>query len=132
MNNRVDSLRKKKVAKIESDYVLQREQQRHTNVKKRRGLIRRLTFYGLCAAIISVLAAITLISQAEALEKGTTEMEQVENKLVQLKKAENLLKEEIMRLEDDEYIAKLARKEYFLSEKGEIIFNLPEKEDDSD
>ncbi|MGE8081845.1 FtsB family cell division protein [Peribacillus loiseleuriae] len=128
----MDSLRKKKVAKIESDYVLQREQQEHTYVKKRRGLIRRLTFYGICAAIISVLTAITLISQAEALEKKTAEMEQVKSKLAQLKKAENVLKEEIVKLEDDEYIAKLARKEYFLSEKGEIIFNLPETEDDGD
>ncbi|MFJ5625204.1 septum formation initiator family protein [Peribacillus loiseleuriae] len=128
----MDSLRKKKVAKIESDYVLQREQQEHTYVKKRRGLIRRLTFYGICAAIISVLTVITLISQAGALEKKTAEMEQVKSKLAQLKKAENVLKEEIVKLEDDEYIAKLARKEYFLSEKGEIIFNLPEKEDDSD
>ncbi|KMY48169.1 FtsB family cell division protein [Peribacillus loiseleuriae] len=128
----MDSLRKKKVAKIESDYVLQQEQQEHTYIKKRRGLIRRLTFYGICAAIISVLTAITLITQAEALETKTAEMEQVESKLAQLKKTANVLKEEIVKLEDDEYIAKLARKEYFLSEKGEIIFNLPEKEDDSD
>lgn len=128
----MDSLRKKKVAKIESNYVLQREQQEHTHVKRRRGLIRRLTFYGICAAILSVLAAITLISQAEALEKKSAEKERVESKLTQLKKDGKLLKEEIIKLEDDEYIAKLARKEYFLSEKGEIIFNLPEKEENRD
>ncbi|MBA9029284.1 MULTISPECIES: FtsB family cell division protein [Bacillaceae] len=128
----MDSLRKKKVAKIESDYVLQREQQEHIYGKRRRGLIRRLTFYGICAAILSVLAAIMLISQAEALEKKNMEMERVESKLAQLKKDEKQLKEEIIKLEDDEYIAKLARKEYFLSEKGEIIFNLPEKDEDRD
>ena len=38
-----------------------------------------------------------------------------------------LLKEEIVKLNDDDYIAKLARKEYFLSDDNEIIFTLPEK-----
>ena len=46
--------------------------------------------------------------------------------LVSLKKDEVLLKEEIVKLNDDEYIAKLARKDYFLSDKDEIIFTLPE------
>jgi cell division protein DivIC len=44
-----------------------------------------------------------------------------------LKKEETLLKEEIVKLNDDDYIAKLARKEYFLSDENEIIFTLPEK-----
>ena len=43
-----------------------------------------------------------------------------------MQKEEEQLKEEIVKLNDDEYIAKLARKEYFLSDDGEIIFNLPE------
>jgi cell division protein DivIC len=34
----------------------------------------------------------------------------------------------IVKLNDDEYIAKLARKEYFLSNDNEIIFTLPETE----
>ena len=31
-----------------------------------------------------------------------------------------------VKLNDDDYIAKLARKEYFFSKKNEIIFNIPE------
>ena len=41
----------------------------------------------------------------------------------------SLLKDEIVKLNDDEYIGKLARKEYFLSDDNEIIFTLPEKKD---
>ena len=56
------------------------------------------------------------------------EKEQLEKELVALKKEEVLLKEEIVKLNDDDYIAKLARKEYFLSDDNEIIFTLPETE----
>ena len=48
--------------------------------------------------------------------------------LAKLEKEQRLLEEEIVKLNDDEYIAKFARKEYFLSDDGEIIFNLPENE----
>lgn len=38
-----------------------------------------------------------------------------------------MLQEEIVKLNDDDYIAKLARRDYFLSENNEIIFNLPKE-----
>lgn len=41
-------------------------------------------------------------------------------------KQQAMLRSEIKKLKDDDYIAKLARSEYFLSKKGEIIFNLPD------
>ena len=46
-----------------------------------------------------------------------------------MQKEESLLKDEIVKLNDDDYIGKLARKEYFLSDDNEIIFTLPEKKD---
>ena len=39
------------------------------------------------------------------------------------------MKEQVIKLNDDDYIAKLARKEYFLSESDEIIFTLPSSRD---
>ena len=42
---------------------------------------------------------------------------------------QELLNLQIAKLEDDEYIAKLARKEFFLSEEGEIIFTMPKATD---
>jgi cell division protein DivIC len=128
----MESLRKKKVAKMESSYVLQQEKKAHTHKKKKRGLIRRLTFYGICFALLSVLATFTLISQAVTIEAKMEEKEKVQQEMVQLKKEETLLKEEIVKLNDDDYIAKLARRDYFLSEEGEIIFNLPKQDEDSD
>ena len=70
----------------------------------------------------------TIISQNFALANKTDEKEQLKKELVTLEKDEVLLKEEIVKLNDDEYIAMLARKEYFLSNDNEIIFTLPEAE----
>ena len=43
-------------------------------------------------------------------------------------KERDQLAKQLEKLNDDEYIAKLARQEYFLSDKNEIIFSLPKKE----
>lgn len=126
------SARKRKVAKIESPYVTQQEKKVQTTVNKRRGLVRRLTFYAVCAAIISVLAVSTLVSQAAMLTEKEHKKEKLQTRLSELKKTEELLNEEIVKLNDEEYIAKLARRDYFLSDKGEIIFTIPKKKEESD
>ena len=70
----------------------------------------------------------TLISQSSVLEKKGAEHGELKQELAGLKKKQVILNEEIVKLNDDEYIAKLARRDYFLSEGDEIIFNLPEME----
>ena len=52
----------------------------------------------------------------------------LEETLAKLERKQTMLENEIVKLNDDDYIAKLARSEYFLSDKGEIIFNIPEPE----
>lgn len=126
------SLRKKQVARIDNPYVQQQEKHVQSTGRKTRGLVRRLTLYAVITAIVLILAVSTLISQADALNKKNEEKQEAEKKMAALQKEETLLLEEIVKLKDDDYIAKLARKEYFLSEKGEIIFTLPKKEEDSD
>lgn len=127
----MSSLRKKKVAKMDNPYVYQQEKKVHNVEKKKRGLVRRLSLYAVCAAIILILGIPTLITQAGAIEQKTEQKQEFDEKLSKLKKQETLLQEEIVKLNDDEYIAKLARRDYFLSDKGEVIFNLPKKDQDN-
>ncbi|MES1042057.1 MULTISPECIES: FtsB family cell division protein [Peribacillus] len=128
----MSSLRKKKVAKIENPYVAQQEKKVQTVEKKKRGLMRRLTLYSVFAAVFLIFAVSTLITQNVALDEKVQQKEELKGKLAGLKKDETLLKEEIVKLNDDDYIAKIARRDYFLSEKGEIIFTLPKGKEDSD
>ncbi|WP_411739335.1 FtsB family cell division protein [Peribacillus sp. S4] len=128
----MSSLRKRKVAKIENPYVAQQEKKVQTVEKKKRGLMRRLTLYSVFAAVFLIFAISTLITQNVALDEKVQQKQELKGKLAELKKDETLLKEEIVKLNDDDYIAKIARRDYFLSEKGEIIFTLPKGKEDSD
>jgi cell division protein DivIC len=127
----MSAIRKKSIAKIENQYVQQREKAGIAESRKRKLLFRRLAVFALFASVISYLMISTFISQSAALENKQAEKEQLEQKLASLEKQQEILDEEIVKLNDDEYIAKLARKEYFLSEKNEIIFNLPKEKKDS-
>lgn len=44
--------------------------------------------------------------------------------MTKLQSKQKQLKGEIVKLNDDDYIKKIARRDYFLSEDGEIIFNV--------
>jgi cell division protein DivIC len=124
-------IRKRNIAKIENQYVQQREKAGIAETRKRKLLFRRLAVFALFASVISYLMISTFITQSAALDKKQAEKERLEQKLAGLQKKQEILDEEIVKLNDDEYIAKLARKEYFLSEKNEIIFNLPKEKKDS-
>ena len=47
--------------------------------------------------------------------------------LKEIEEEQEMLINQLAKLEDDEYIAKLARQEYFLSDHNEIIFSMPNK-----
>ncbi|PLT30846.1 FtsB family cell division protein [Peribacillus deserti] len=128
----MSNLRKRNVSKIESDFVTQHEKKVQTVEKKKRGLVRRLTVFGAAAILLSCLLISTLVSQASELEQKKEQKNKLKDELTSLQKQQDYLQEEVVKLNDDEYIAKLARRDYFLSDKGEVIFNLPKKKEDSD
>lgn len=124
----MSAIKKRKVAKIQTSYVQERELADRTSVIKKKLLFRRLTVFFVFAAVLSFIMISTVIAQTSFLEEKQAEKEKLGQKLSDLKKKEEVLKEEIVKLNDDEYIAKLARRDYFLSQKSEIIFNLPKKD----
>jgi cell division protein DivIC len=126
------SLREKNVTKIENTYVAQQEQKAAKVQKRKLGLKRRLTLYAVTALLFTIIAVATLISQNSILHEKNAQMEKAEKQLAQMKSDEKSLKAEIVKLNDDEYLAKLVRRDYFLSEEGEIIFTLPKDKEDRD
>lgn len=121
------AVKKRNVAKIQTSYVKQQEIAEINIGKKRKRLFRRLSVFFIGVVAVSFFMVSTLVSQSATLEKKATEKQKLDKELKQLKQEEVYLEEEIVKLNDDEYIAKLARKDYFLSEPDETIFNLPEK-----
>jgi cell division protein DivIC len=117
----------KNIAKIQTTYVHQQEIAEIASARKRKLLFRRLSLFLVFAALMSYLMITSFISQSSTLDKKVAQKKQLEQQMTQLKKQQEILKEDIVKLNDDDYLAKLARKEYFFSENGEIIFNIPEE-----
>jgi cell division protein DivIC len=126
----LSAVRSRNIAKLQTQYAIQQESAELSSARKRKLLYRRLAAYVVLAGVITFLMISTYISQLSALEEKVSEKKQLQKQLSGLEKQQQILEEEIVKLNDDEYIAKLARKEYFLSEENEIIFNLPKEEEE--
>ena len=119
--------RERKVSKIQTTYVKQQEYAEIASARKRKLLLRRLSLFFVFASVLSYLMISSYLSQTTKLEAKVAQKKKLDHQLSEIKKQQDILKEDIIKLNDDEYIGKLARKEYFFSEKNEIIFNIPEE-----
>ncbi len=117
----------KQIASINTDYV-RSVQRRETQKKSRKvRLIRRLVAFSIFSILLVGFLVSTLISSKQSLSEKQLQKEEVTEELARIQEDQEMLKMQISKLNDDEYIGKLLRKEYFLSEEGEIIFSLPEE-----
>jgi len=114
---------------MQNDYILQKERAEKRAAKKRKLLRRRLTVFFVFTAIVSYFLISTLISQAAQIKEIEEEKVELEKTLAKVEREQSMLEDEVVKLNDDEYIGKLIRSEYFLSENGEIIFSIPKKEE---
>jgi cell division protein DivIC len=126
----LSAVRSRNIAKLQTQYAIQQESAELSSARKRKLLYRRLAAYMVLASLLSFIMISTYISQLSALDEKEAERKQLQKALSGLERQQQILEEEIVKLNDDEYIAKLARKEYFLSEENEIIFNLPKEEEE--
>ncbi len=120
--------RKMPLASLETEYMRQQEISTRKAAKRRKLLIRRLSVFLILMVALSYLLITTIVSRGTVLEAKREEKSKLEETLAKLERKQTMLENEIVKLNDDDYIAKLARSEYFLSDKGEIIFNIPEPE----
>lgn len=119
----------RQVASINTDYVRSVQRQVTHKKSKKIRLFKRLSIFGVLSVIIIGFFVSTLINSKSTLEEKKLQKEQVTEELAKVQEEQEILKLQISKLNDDEYIGKLLRKEYFLSEEGEIIFTLPDKEE---
>ncbi len=122
-----DANRKKILHKLNNDNIDAANREAKKLAKMRAARNRRLAAFFVIALFVIGFLGKTLMNQNERLEEKQQILKEREEELVEVIETQELLKLQIAKLDDDEYIAKLARKEYFLSEQGEIIFTIPDK-----
>lgn len=121
-----EELHTRKVKSLNNDYVRSNPQASKQNkarqaVKRR----RRIALFFIFATVVIVGLVQANQIQKERLALKEEQKAIVTEKLNETMEQQEMLNLQISKLEDDEYIAKLARKEFFLSEEGEIIFTIP-------
>ena len=82
----------------------------------------------LMAVVIAIAGSLILqivgqLNQAGKIEAQIVEVKKEESKVKEQQKS---LVQQVELLQQDDYVAKLARSEYYLSKSGEIIFNTPD------
>jgi len=100
--------------------------------RKKKLLIRRLVAFSLVAGATTFLVLKTLHSQQVVLDEKENQLKELKAEYQEIIDKQEFLKDEIIKLQDEEYIGKYARQELFLSDDGEIIFSIPEAEDGED
>lgn len=93
---------------------------------------RRIFAFLVFASVAIIVLSTMVMKQNERLATKEQEKAKVAAQLEDVKEIQEMLNLQIAKLEDDDYIAKLARKEYFLSEEGEIIFTIPKENNSKD
>lgn len=119
-----------RVKSLQNDYFYETDSQMKTLKRQKIGFRRRMIVFGFIAAVILAFFITTYINQSKTLAEKQKLKKEAEQELQLAKDRQEMLNLQIEKLNDDEYIAKLARKEYFLSDEGEIIFTIPEEDEE--
>ena len=101
--------------------------------KNAKVVLQKSSFIKVVGGIIVASLSITMIYQTIGQIQKASELDE-QILIAADKEAEAIEKKEMLQaqvelLNNDEYVAKLARSEYYLSKPGEIIFSLPKELD---
>jgi len=121
-----------KVVRMINNYTKKSDNDRKKRKGENRVVMRRMATFGgamLLAAAVLILLAFNQKGQNEGLEEELAQTQAVMDERVQEEKD---LQQRIKQLNDDNYISRIARSEFFLSEEDEIIFNLPEGDEEQE
>ncbi|MDN6626239.1 MAG: septum formation initiator family protein [Pisciglobus halotolerans] len=117
--------KQRKITHLKNEYTQTKTEQAHKEAakqKRRRRLIVILTIS--CTFIIAL--SVKLWSNIQLLEDIEQQATVSQKELKETKEEQNGLSKNISKLKDDDYIAKLARSQYYLSKGNEIVFSFPE------
>ncbi|MDM5186531.1 septum formation initiator family protein [Bacillus sp. DX4.1] len=92
-----------------------------TNENRRR-LYRRLAVFLVFAFTIILSIGVTFYQQNSSIKAKEAKVKEMKKEMNALTTKEKKLKDDVRKLNDEEHVLKIARRDYFFSGKGEIIF----------
>lgn len=129
MASRSNRKRPKNVTELKNEYVRTLQHQEELRKARKVRLYRRLSVLAVIAVISFGVLTNIFFNQKKVLAAKEKEKQILLAELTEEKEKHVKLTKQLENLNNDEYIAKLARQEYFLSDEHEIIFSIPKKEE---
>jgi len=93
--------------------------------------VRRFMTMTLMVLVFLCASYVLYANRIERLNDVRTQLEAYEEELADIMLRQGFYENEIIRLEDDDFVAMLARQQYFRSLPHEIVFRIAEEEIDS-
>lgn len=114
------------VTPFDNEFFQEQNKKQKRTLELRKYVHRRMSVILIAGALVIVPLCGNLIENVSEIRGLDGKISEIKNeqKIVQGKNKD--LKVEVGLLQDDEYLAKLARSRYYLSKDGEIVFSLPE------
>lgn len=119
--------KRKNVREINTTYIQQKALQEQNDKRRKRGMIRRIMALVIVFSFFASLCLMSIYNQYATLEEKRAIKEELSEELEMLVQRESELRHDIEALNDLDYIAEIARRDYYLTKEGEILFKLPEK-----
>ena len=91
---------------------------------------RRLKFFGPICIIAIFYSLFSLLYNGYTIYELSCEKKKLENKLISLQEESENLKNDIEKLNDEEYLANYAREHYQYSKDGEYIIHIDESDEE--
>lgn len=119
---------KSRVTQLNNDYTQEKNNEQSLKQKSQKFFKRRMTFIVSCGVILLSFVTIPLIGNVFEVNALEQEKAAAEQELEELVDHQDDLEYYTHLLQDEDYVAKLARSEYYLTQDNEIVFSFPDDE----
>lgn len=120
-----------KVVRMINSYTKKRDTEKKVRQSENRVAKRRTMLFGSIMLLVVGILLIVAFNQKTQNQLLQEELVQTEEVMAERVKEEKDLEQQIKQLNDENYIARIARSEFFFSEEGEIVFNLPKSNNEN-
>ena len=87
--------------------------------------VKRVLVFGIFSIAAISFVGVTVYNIVNQIMDKYKEAAELEEKMVKLDEEEEDLNNEILKLQDKDYLARYAREKYFYSKNGELIIRIP-------
>ena len=114
------------VSRLNNEYTHNKTLEALRKRKQKRHIRRRIVGILIISGFFVSGFAVNIWTNTQTISQMEEEKKEAQTELKLVEKEQEDLDDQIKKLENEDYVAKVARSQYYLSEDNEIIFSLPE------